>query len=460
VDRRGNATDGSVAAALLLDEVWAAERDRVATTPALTAMPNRVRREKYCIAARPPGIELNFDSIIRAKEFLMNKSASRRNFLATAGLALPAVGLARPADDKRPATPKSPARDAAPKFSYRTLGKTGLKPTAVGFGCMVTSDPTVVERAADIGITYFDTARGYQGGNNERMVGGALKGKRNSLILSSKTHASNKEGALADIDTSLKELGTDHLDIWYLHAKTKADQITDDLMEAQNIAKKAGKIRFAGISTHGGQKEVIPAAIAKKHFDVILTSYNFTMDASMNDLLKSAKDAGIGTVAMKVMAGGFRQVRQGNPRYDIFHRDGAMLAMLKWVLRNQNVDTTIPSITDFDQLDQNLRAMSEIFTPADEKLLAARLEHLAPLYCRMCGSCDGVCAKGLPVADLIRYVSYAEGYGEFAMARDQYLQLPTHLQSVRCGDCDECTVNCPNGVHVSARVTRAQELFA
>jgi len=390
----------------------------------------------------------------------MNNSASRRSFLATAGLALPAAGLARPADEKRPAPQKNPTRDASPKFTYRTLGKTGLKPTAVGFGCMVTSDPTVVERAADIGITYFDTARGYQGGNNERMVGGALKAKRNSLILSSKTHASTKEQALADLDTSLKELGTDHLDIWYLHAKTRGDELTDELMEAQNIAKKQGKIRFAGVSTHSGQKDVFPAAIGKKHFDVILTSYNFTMDPSMDPLIQSAKDAGIGIVAMKVMAGGFRQIRQGSPRYDTFHREGAMLAMLKWVLRNRNVDTTIPSITDFDQLDENLKAMSEIYTPVDEKLLAARLEHLSPLYCRMCGDCNEVCAKGLPVADLIRYVSYAEGYGEYAMAREHFLELPAHLRDVRCSECRECTVECPHGVHVAARVSRAQELFA
>ena len=57
--------------------------------------------------------------------------------------------------------------------SYRVLGKTGLKVTSVGFGCMITSDPSVIARALDMGITYFDTARGYQQGNNERMVGGA-----------------------------------------------------------------------------------------------------------------------------------------------------------------------------------------------------------------------------------------------------------------------------------------------
>ena len=107
----------------------------------------------------------------------MSSSSSRRNFLAAAGLALPAAGLAKPAADKpSPAAPNSAVKDG-PKFTYRTLGKTGLKPTAVGFGCMITSDQSVIERAADVGITYFDTARGYQAGNNERMVGAALKVK-------------------------------------------------------------------------------------------------------------------------------------------------------------------------------------------------------------------------------------------------------------------------------------------
>jgi uncharacterized protein len=193
----------------------------------------------------------------------MSSSSSRRNFLAAAGLALPAAALAKPAAEKpSQAAAKSDVKDG-PKFTYRTLGKTGLKPTAVGFGCMITSDQSVIERAADIGITYFDTARGYQAGNNERMVGAALKGKRNSIILASKTPSPTKAGALADLDKSLSELGTDHLDIWHLHAKSKPEQLSDELLEAQNIAKQQGKIRFAGFSTHGGHAEVIPAGIAK-----------------------------------------------------------------------------------------------------------------------------------------------------------------------------------------------------
>ena len=91
----------------------------------------------------------------------MNRTASRRSFLAAAGLALPAAASAARSSDPPPASPHA-AGSAAPALEYRVLGKTGLKVTTVGFGCMITSDGSVIERAADMGITYFDTARVYQ----------------------------------------------------------------------------------------------------------------------------------------------------------------------------------------------------------------------------------------------------------------------------------------------------------
>ena len=89
--------------------------------------------------------------------------------LPFAGAGAHAAGLLEPFQNSSAA----PANSAI-KLDYRTLGKTGLKVTTVGFGCMITSDPSVVQRAVELGITYFDTARGYQRGNNERMVGAAL----------------------------------------------------------------------------------------------------------------------------------------------------------------------------------------------------------------------------------------------------------------------------------------------
>jgi len=391
----------------------------------------------------------------------MKNTSSRRSFLA-AGLVLPATAMASTTRSTliEPQVPKSSAPKAG-GLSYRVLGKTGMKVTSVGFGCMITSDQSVVEKAADLGITYFDTARGYQQGNNERMVGAALKSKRNSITLSSKTGAQTKQEALAHLDKSLTELGTDHLDIWYLHGKGKASDLTDELIDAQAQARKAGKIRFAGVSMHGGHADVIPAMIAKKdHFDVVLASYNFSMEPSVTPLLESAAKAGLGIVAMKVMAGGFRRTKAGDKLYETLKREGAMLAALKWVLKNSNVHTTIPSMTDMEQLDENLKAMTVPFGSGDEKVLAAQLEYIRPLYCRSCGQCTGVCPSGLPVSDMLRFLSYAEGYGEYSLAREQFLDLPAKVQQVRCNLCPTCTINCPNGVRVAERLSRAQEIFA
>ena len=117
---------------------------------------------------------------------------SRRNFLL-AGLALPA------ALEAANFGPLAPQAKSPVKLTYRDLGKTGLKPTSVGFGCMITSDQSVVEKAADMGINYFDTARVYQNGNNERMVGAALKSRRKGLIVSTKTMSKTREEALQHI---------------------------------------------------------------------------------------------------------------------------------------------------------------------------------------------------------------------------------------------------------------------
>src|SRR5512142_660992 len=138
----------------------------------------------------------------------MKPELSRRDFLA-AGLVLPAAGL-RPGNPLL--APEESARPEPVKLTYRTLGKTGLSVTSLAFGCMTTSDPSVIRRAADLGINLFDTARVYQNGNNERMVGAALKDVRKNVILSSKSIARTKAELLADLDKSLSELGTDYLE--------------------------------------------------------------------------------------------------------------------------------------------------------------------------------------------------------------------------------------------------------
>jgi hypothetical protein len=410
----------------------------------------------------------------------MNPNCSRRDFLA-AGLALPAAGLRTSSDSSLPLA-VGQAKPEPTRLEYRMLGKTGLKVTSLAFGCMTTSDSSVIERAADFGINLFDTARGYQNGNNERMVGAALKKVRPKVIISSKSAAKTKPEVLAELDTSLRELGTDYLDIWYLHMKNEPEQVTEDLLEAQRLAKQNGKIRFAGVSTHFNMDRMLAHLAKLGQTDVVLTTYNFAMrsvdagantnpDAPKTDMtaaIRAARKAGRGIVVMKVLAGGVARVQRGDRLYGAnpqalstrLGQEGVPVAAIKWALKNESVSTAIVCMTSHDQFEENVRAMAEPYTEQDEKLLTARLVDIGPKYCRMCGACGGVCERGVPIPDVLRFLTYVEGYGQFALARERFLELPQPIRDIRCSDCASCSVRCAYHVAVRDRLIRAQDVLA
>jgi predicted aldo/keto reductase-like oxidoreductase len=375
--------------------------------------------------------------------------SSRRRFLA-AGLTFPLAAAAAPGAQS----------ELKNGVQFRTLGRTGLKVSSLGLGCMITSDASVIRKAADLGINYFDTARIYQNGNNESMVGEALKGRRKDVIISSKTVGRSQGEALADLGRTLSELRTDYLDVWFLHNLSGSGQLRPGMMGALSMAKKSGRARFVGVSTHGGQAGVIQDAIKSGLVDVVMTSYNFAMEQALTPVLTEARKAGLGVIAMKVMAGGFRNegfYPSASRLRKMFKREGALLAALKWVLANPDVSVAIPSMVDMDQLDENFKAMSQPFGDADVNLLSAHLENIRPLYCRMCGRCEGTCPNGVAVPDVLRCLTYAEGYGQFTLARESFRDVAA---AGSCSDCPTCTVRCPHGVKVEQRVRRAQELFA
>jgi hypothetical protein len=301
-------------------------------------------------------------------------------------------------------------------------------------------------------------------------------------MISSKSQGKTKQALLKDLDTSLTALGTDHLDIWYLHNKNEPAEVTDDLLEAQRTAKQNGKIRFAGVSTHFNMDKMLAYLAKQGQVDVVLTTYNFAMrsvDAAMNanpdapktdmtEAIRSARKAGLGIVAMKVMAGGVSRVLRGDRAYGAnpqalstrLGQPGVPLAAVKWALKNESVDTAEVCMTNFDQLDENLRAMAEPYTDRDEHLLTAQLASIGPDYCRMCGSCGGTCDRGVPVPDVLRFLTYAEGYGQFALARERFMAMPRSVRDIRCRDCASCSFGCAYGLAVRDSLTRAQEILA
>jgi predicted aldo/keto reductase-like oxidoreductase len=210
---------------------------------------------------------------------------------------------------------------------------------------------------------------------------------------------------------------------------------------------------------------MLPFIIEQK-FDVVQIPYNFAlgtrrdpfnMDATgLEAALDRLKKAGMGVVAMKVMAGGYREARLKNPNADIHTRAGARQAAIRWALRDERIQSTSVRMVDADQLEENLRAMNVPFTEADRRLLGAYTDAITPVYCRMCGACDGACPKGMPVSDVVRFVMYAEAYGQYELGRGRFAGA---IGRVRCRECGKCSVVCPNAVAVRERMNRANELF-
>jgi predicted aldo/keto reductase-like oxidoreductase len=259
--------------------------------------------------------------------------------------------------------------------------------------------------------------------------------------------------------TSLKMLGTDYVDIWHLHARDTPASIPDEALEAMVECKKSGKARFLGFSCHD-PNNMVDFLINSKVFDVMQTTYSFPIGGRYRDAaIKKLHDAGIGVIAMKVVVAltGLNLKRVDNPPAKTGE---GVLAGIKWVLNNPAIGTTVPFMQKIPELEMNFRAMSEPYLPADEKLLYVRNEQIRPDYCRMCYECKGQCPKGMPVTDVLRFLAYNDFAGNFHQALANFRGLEREIRDIRCSDCSECAIKCPNGVHVQARLTRAQQLLA
>lgn len=351
-----------------------------------------------------------------------------------------------------------PASTGLPK---RRLGKTGLKVTVIGSGCAWTADPSVFTRALDAGINHFDTAPVYQGGNSEAMVRAGIGNRRKQIVLSTKTEASGKADALAQLEKSLRELGTDYVDIWYLHGKDRPEGITDELVEALEAAKQQGKTRFIGVTTHR-LPQTADRILATGRMDAVMAACNFTMSAEVEAAGARLRDAGIGLVLMKALAGGRSPAswpEKGSGRR-LVERAEVAGAALRWAFSKTVFASVVVGMISHDEADEDLAHARSPFSEADRKVLGARVMEIGPYYCRMCGACDGACPRGLPVSDVLRYAMYATGYGQFAAARERFQMLPGAVKAVRCAECRSCPVKCPNGVRVRERLGAAQEWLA
>jgi predicted aldo/keto reductase-like oxidoreductase len=318
-----------------------------------------------------------------------------------------------------------------------------------------------VNRAIDLGINYFDTSRDYR--ESEAIFAGCIKnGRRQKIHISSKSGSTKKEEILKDMDTSLKTLRTDFIDVWHLHARDTPSRIPDEALEAMVQCKKSGKARFIGFSCHN-PNNMVDFLLNAKVFDVMQTTYSYAIGSGFREkAVQKLAAANVGVIAMKVVVAlsgiGMKRGGSGEPR-KLKEGEGP-LAGIKWVLSHPEIGTTVPNMNSIAQLEMNMRAMSEPYTPADEQLLFVLNERIRPDYCRMCYQCEEKCPKGMPVADVLRYLAYYDFAGSLHQAVVNFRNLGSAVRNIRCSDCSECAIRCPNGVQVRNRLMRAQDLIA
>jgi len=383
---------------------------------------------------------------------------SRRKFLkrtAAAGMATGA-GLALPVLFPGGISAQEKTKDAGPV--YRELGSTGYKVTEVGFGVMNTRDPELIQAGFDAGINYFDTAHGYMGGVNEEVLGRVLKSNRSKVYVSTKVHCAGRgaKEIREMMETSLKRLQMDHVEIMFMHMPDRADEImVKEHMNVFEQARKDGLCKFIGVSTHVNQAETVNAAVDSKFWEAVLVGYNYQSPKKVTAAMERARKSGLAVIAMKTQAKGYSNHKMGNI--------SKQQAALKWVLQHTFVDTTIPGVTSFEQLAEDVAVMGMKMSFFDRRDLHRHAENLDGAYCRGvagCTGCQNQCPFGVQVCELNRCLGYAYGYGDLRLARENYDRLPASSRVDRCGDCGECQVRCVNGLNLTDTVHRARELFA
>jgi predicted aldo/keto reductase-like oxidoreductase len=337
---------------------------------------------------------------------------------------------------------------------YVKLGDTGITISDVIFGAGALYEPDMVRHAYDRGVTGFDTDALYTSGRSEESIGSALKGVRDKCCIITKQSFSRRNPAdrktiTQTLERSLRRLQTDYVDGLFVHSMEEMNALHDDVViESFMRFKKEGKIRFTGFSTHN--ERVTLAECVKARYDgiadVVMFRYNHMEGKSIEPLIAAVNKKGIGTIAMKTLAGG----KQGK------------LKEFVWVLANERVDCAVMSMGNYSAVDSYVGASGMEFDRSGHSLLRKYRDAVDGTYCRVtCTACEGACPLNVAISDIMRYEMYYLDYGHQKKAIRQYATLDAARKPAACATCaGQCTRACPHGLQVRDRLLRAHEILA
>ena len=409
-----------------------------------------------------------------------DKSASveRRTFLQQMALGGVALGAAAGLTAAAPETLHAATAGAVKRL--KPLGATDIRMSDISFGgSRLRGDVNLVHYALDKGINYFDTAASYTGGDSETIIGQALRGKRDQVYLASKGGFGprvRQDQMMRTLEGSLRRLRTDYVDVYFTHAVNDVARLRNPEFYAfTERAKAQGKIRYVGLSGHGGRLiECLDVAIDNGKFDVMLVAYNFGQDPSfvqkltrrfdfiavnpdLPRVLRKAKAAGMGVIAMKTLRGA--RLNDMQP----YQKDGATFsqAAFRWVLSNDDVDALVVTMRSPRDIDEFLVASGGTkVTRRDEDLLHRYLTLNDGTYCRpLCDACEASCPENVQIADVLRHKMYFEDYGAERMAMERYAKLAHNAAACAACTHQRCLGACPYGLSVPDLTRQAHRLL-
>lgn len=333
-------------------------------------------------------------------------------------------------------------------MKYTTLGKTGLTISYLGFGGIpiqktdVSATKKLINSMIEKGINFIDTARAYT--VSEEFLGEALEGVRDKFIIATKSMARTKSAMAADIDTSLKNLKTDYIDLYQVHNPTPADldQVIapGGALEALLEAREAGKIGHIGLTGH--TITIFERAVEMDWVETFMFPYNI-VETQGEDLMKKCTERNIGFIVMKPLAGGAI--------------DNPELA-LHFIAANPNVSVIIPGMYDVKEIDMNLAAIENTapFTEIENRKIDEIRNQLGTTFCRRCNYCQP-CSVGIGISTIFIMEGYFDRYGLQDWAKARYDAIP--IKASACIDCGACEPRCPYNLPIRQMLKRVVKKF-
>lgn len=330
-------------------------------------------------------------------------------------------------------------------MQYTAFGRTGLKVSRLGFGGIPIQRvgdeeaTRIVHQCLWEGINFFDTARGY--GDSETKLGQALLGKRHQAILASKSPSRDGAGLRRDLETCLRELRTDYVDLYQLHNVASPEAWEAVCAEGGALgellaARDRGLVRYIGISSHSN--ELLLRMQDTGIFDSIQFPYN-VVEKQFVPSMERAVELNLGRIAMKPLAGGS-------------FADAGLA--IRYALEAP-ISVIIPGVDSVEQVLANVAAVEAgPLSQEDKDAVLAEAAALGEDFCRRCDYCQP-CPSGVPISTIFILEGYVRRYGLADWARTRYAALP--VDGADCIECGICETRCPYHLQIREKLKRADE---